>query len=271
VKGKKNSMPVMKERPQFENFTKLPVEIQHMVFSEATINAEARVIEVSDKRSRGNKFISKSEIPALMKSGLGSRLVVRKFYSELPTAGVVGFSKDTFVNWDNDIFFKSLHDLRVLVGLGYHLFKEHCRNLAIMLAEDQNFTSVVGWAGLENVEQILFIQHITKRYQAGILRLKDMDEVSRSGFSHTKATERATAFLARSRHSTRDLKKCVAMDAQTALWAPMGRVLWGKTHPRKPMGGPGLRAIWAPICGPSHRSSRTHKRVPHDSKNAQTN
>jgi hypothetical protein len=32
-------------------------------------------------------------------------------------------------------------------------------------------------------------------------------------------------------------------------WALMGRVLWGKTHPRKPMGGPGLRAIWPPFAG----------------------
>ena len=214
--------PVVEAEPQFRNFPKLAVELQNMIFTEAALQVEPRVIEIcEDLINEGDKFISKCTVPALMEFGLGSRGVARKFYSELPTKGAVRFSKDTFVNWEQDvIFLGNFWQIDDLAELGENMVTTSYRNMGFLARDAKRilqYPDDFQWAGLEKIEHIILIHHFKGGdpylRQTGVMKLKAMDEVSRSGISPLEATKFATDFLAKFRHKAVALKTVVAMDA----------------------------------------------------------
>ena len=94
-----------------------------MIFSQAAIDTDARVIEVVHRpRGDADKFPSKSLVSALLHTCSESRAAARKIYSALPTFGDPRIYRDTFVNWEKDvIFFRNTHDLGDLAEFGSHV------------------------------------------------------------------------------------------------------------------------------------------------------
>jgi len=199
-----------------------------MIFTQAAIDTKARIIEiVHNPRGRPNQFPSKSLVPALMHACSESRAASAILYKKLPTFGDARSFKDTFVDWEKDIFlFEKIEDLRALANAGNHVIKERGRNLAIMLAHLGPDTERLFWEHLPNVERIYLIRHIFAmgKDKSGLLTLQEIympkpmpkpipywveDEAF---IGMEKASRFLTNFLALG--GTRPLKECRASNAK---------------------------------------------------------
>jgi hypothetical protein len=200
----------------FIRFPKFPREIRDMIYLEAALDTEARVIEVIRKR---NKYRSQSLVPALLHACKESRAAARKVYSQLPNFGHVRIHDKTYVNWEKDIiFFRSAAYFELFAGPDFQAAKPHCRNLAIMWS-DKEFLTQAGWRGLENVERLFMVRQIVDNTQekSGLLMLREVSDGYIPDLAHflvrpVSVPSAAASFLARSRHNTLALNECVVVD-----------------------------------------------------------
>lgn len=151
-----------------------------MIFIQATIDTEARVIEIRCQyggRPEPKMFISISGVLAVLHACSDSRAATLKIYSKFPTFGNIEPFADRYINWEKDVVFfvpTALGFFR-MADLTDHDGREvqsRCRNLGFDIDIQPKFalsSHQRAWAKFKNVERVILIRDDTSSNHLGLL------------------------------------------------------------------------------------------------------
>lgn len=165
-----------------------------MIFTQAAIDAEPRVIEIFYvPKGKFNQFPSKTLVPALMHVNSESRAAGSLIYKKLPTFGDARSFKDTFVNWEKDAFMirceEHVSALTDAVDTDSCIIKEGALNLAIMDSRHRDSYDISHYLnkGLQNVKSLYLVRYISEptKNKSGPLTLRRLPESERDSTHNT--------------------------------------------------------------------------------------